>query len=232
MIDIDGLFSVGDSHSAFFGQSGLTQCHWTGAIGKATIYQALKQGLDIFNLREEIINSEHSKECGFMKWQTNNDVYNVPDIQKDSTVIFVFGYNDIQKNINKYHKEYPEPAIYDLIADYVKLVDRYDVKKVICTIPPNPIKPLSEEGHKGLYNHGICRDFEVHGSSEDRRKYTLYANDLLRKLCREYDIKILDLYSDISDNGYIKKEYTTDYVHLDYSNKELVKLIRDKIMLI
>ncbi len=223
------VFAIGDSHSAFFGQRGLAKCHWTGAIGKATIYQVLKQGLDIFNLRAEIINSDHSKECGFMKWQTDCYGYGVSDIQNSDTVLFVFGYNDIQKNINKYHQEDWEAEIYGLMLNYVKLVDGYDVKKVICTIPPNPIKPLSEEGFAGLYNHGLYRDFEVHGSSEERGKYTLYANSLLRYFCGQHDISILDLYSDISDDGFIKKEYTTDYVHLDYSNEELVKLIRYKI---
>lgn len=225
-------FAIGDSHSVFFGQSGLTQCHWTGAIGKATIYQILKQGLDIFSLRQEIIHSEHTRECGYMPWQTPNsnpvaanNYYIVPNIKEGDEVIFCFGYNDIQKNINKYHKDNVLVEINRLIDGYINLILIYNIKPYISSIAPNP--RISEID--GKYLHGIFGDFEVQGSDTMRLIYTLNFNMILEKKCKENNIKFLDMYADLNEGRYIKKEYTTDGVHLDYSNKELVEKIRIKL---
>ncbi len=219
-------FAIGDSHSVFFGQSKLMECHWLGCIGVATIYQLINKGLDLFELQRQIIDSQHCKENGYMGWQSSNGEYLPPNIKKGDEVIFCYGFNDIQKNIHKYTPVNPEESIRYWLRRYiVTLFDYqivYQIKCIALSIPPCPLPSPIE----GKYNNGIFGDFQSYGTDKERIEYTEFGNLILKDLCNEFNISFLDIHYNISRDGFIKKEFTTDYVHLQYDNKELIEGIK------
>ena len=223
-------FAIGDSHSTFFEQSGIMKSHWTGPIHTATIYQLLEKGLNIYNLREDLATSEHYVKVGAARWQFPDGVYITSNIQEGDTVFFCYGFNDIQKNINKYAAASYESEIDKLIDGYLKLLKVYEIKFKIkcipCSIPPNPSpKP---EGIIGNFHYGISGDFSTTGTSEERHSYNLYTNKVMQKLCNVYDLRFLNIYDTISDDmGFLRKDYTTDYIHLQWDNIELVNKIKE-----
>lgn len=163
-----------------------------------------------------------------MKWQSDNCEYLVPNINKGDEIVFCYEYNDIQKNIYKYHKDSPDKAIYNLIFNYIELLKEYEtIYKIKCI--PLSIPPLPLPSNNGKYLHGIFGDFEALGSDDARGFYTRYTNKILKELCDKNKLSLLNIYDDINKDGFIKKEYTTDYVHLQYDNIELVEKIKIKI---
>ena len=62
--------------------------------------------------------------------------------------------------------------------------------------------------------------------------YTEYANQQLYTQCKEYHIPFLDIYDMIVDQErqYIKTNMTSDFIHLDYNNRELQEIIENKII--
>lgn len=218
-------FIIGDSHTTFFDRAGIMKSHWLGVINIATIYQLLK-GLDIFNLTERLAKSEHYQKVGVYRWQCPGGVYDVPNIKEGDIVFFSFGFNDIQKNIYKYARNSHESEIYRLVNNYLLLLKEY--KNITCipvSIMPNPIEWLIDQSK---IEYGCYGDFKAYGSSEERNGYTKYANKVLSELSLKYGLKFLDLYDDISENGFIRKDFTTDYVHLDYENKDVVEIVSSK----
>lgn len=222
-------FAIGDSHSTFFEQSGLFKSHWVGPLNNATIYQLLKKGLNLFTLKEDLAKSEHYVNVGGAKWQFPNGIYETENVKPGDSVIFCYGFNDVQKNIHKYAADSYEQEINKLITGYLQLIREYETRfqitAIICSIPPNP---SPKAGPVGFW--GISGDFVANGTSEERHLYNLYANLLLRTMCAEYNLKFLNLYNAISDeDGFLKKEYTTDYIHLQWDNEEVKKIIKELI---
>jgi lysophospholipase L1-like esterase len=226
------VFAIGDSHATFFEQSGIMKSHWTGPIHTATIYQLLNKGLNLYTLKEDLARSDHYVNIGAAKWQFPDGVYSTDNIKENDIVFFSFGFNDIQKNINKYAANSYESEINNLINNYIRLLKEYEIKFKItcipCSMPPNPSpKP---DGVKGDFFYGISGDFSTSGTSEERHIYNLYANKLLKEVSFSNGLKFLNLYETISDsNGFLKKEYTTDYVHLQWDNSELIIKINELI---
>ncbi len=226
------FYAIGDSHTTFFAKANIMKSHWLGPINAVTIYQLLKKDLDILNLTEDLAKSEHYKNVGVYPWQCPSGVYDVPNIKKGDCCVFFYGFNDIQKNIHKYAKDNSQNEIYNLIDSYLLLLKSYEHKYQItcvpCSIPPNPHEWLIENKKSGLF--GMYGDFTVNGTSEERDNYTILANQRLRMMCAEKNMKFLDIYDEISDsNGFIKKEYTEDFVHLNCENLELVNVIKNII---
>ncbi len=223
-------YAIGDSHAVFFGQSKLMECHWLGGINVVTMFQFTKQGLSLNSLKERIMKSEHYINVGGMEWQCIDGVYSVPNITNGDEVIFCFGFNDIQKNIYKYYENNVDVGIQSLIHEYIKLIklyqELYRIKCIVYSIPPCPLPSPIE----GKYSNGIFGDFKSCGSNEDRIRYTKYANMILNNQCLLNDLHFLNVYDIISDDeGYIRKEYTTDYVHLQWDNVELIEKIKVKL---
>jgi len=222
-------FAIGDSHSTFFEQSGIMKSHWLGPINTATIYQLLSRDLDLYSLKEILATSDHYVNVGAAKWQFPDGIYTTENIKQNDIVIFCYGFNDIQKNINKYAANSYKEEIAGLIHKYLKLLKEYEKRFKItcipCSIPPNTSpKP---EGVIGNFSYGISGDFSTNGTSEERHSYNVYGNKIIKESCISYGLKFLNLYDIISDpNGFLKKEYTTDYVHLQWDNKELVDKIK------
>lgn len=202
MIDSQ-IYAVGDSHSIFFYNSLKIKEHWTFKSGlPVTIYKFINSDIDIYNIGTMIGN--------------RHEEYNI--IENDY-VIFYFGYNDVQKNIYLYAKNRWKEEInylsHTFLNKIINLKHQYNIKPIISCIYPNPLTTAIGINSCGTY--------------KERQDYTIYMNNILSSLCSNYNIPFLDIYDDITDDGFIKQEYTKDSIHLDYNHIELRKLVEDKI---
>jgi hypothetical protein len=198
------IFAIGDSHSIFFHNSIKIKEHWIGLKLPITIYSLLKQNLDILNIGT-ILGNGHEK-------------YNIKEYD---TVIFFFGFNDIQRNIYLHAKNHWKKEIDILMTNYINLLinykDIYKLNIIVPSIYPNP-RP-NAEGQNAL------------GSFSERQSYCIYANNLLKNLCIKYNVHFLDIYNIISDeNGFIKNDITIDNIHLDCNNNNIRAIIESKIL--
>lgn len=199
------IFAIGDSHAIFFHNSSIIKEHWVSFAGlPLTWFRLLKEGLAIYNIGTKLGNG-HEK-------------YN---IQSGDFVLFCYGWNDIQKNINKNAKDNYEAELDKLINNYIILLKdyekKYNITPIVLCIYPNPLK--------------ISKD--INGSNDERTKYTKYANIQLLNKCKEYNVKFFDIYDMIStEHNFIKQEYTKDRIHLDYNNSYLRNTIDEKLLLL
>lgn len=220
-----GMYIIGDSHATFFDQADIMRSHWTGPIHTATIYQLLKKGLNLNTIREDLARSDHFVNIGVFPWQCPSGIYDIPNIKEGDIVFFSFGFNDVQKNVYKYARDNYDNEIYNLINEYLLLLKDYENKfKIKCipySIPPNPSP--SDPGASGVFSFGANGDFSTEGSSKERNIYTKYANKLLDDLSEKYELDFFNVYDEISDNeGFLKKEYSTDYIHLDCNKDQYI----------
>ena len=199
------IFAIGDSHTIFFYNSMKVKEHW-GFEGKIplTIYTLLQTSLNIYEIGTILGN--------------NHEFYN---IKEGDNVIFFYGYNDIQRNIHLHAKDRWQDEINLLINNYIQMIltlkDTYKINVIIPCIYPNP-RPEAV---------GV----NCIGSNKDRQLYTISANNLLKSYCKQYSISFLDVYDKITDNdGFIRSDMTTDYIHLDYNNEFLRDFIESEIM--
>lgn len=190
------IFAIGDSHSIFFHNSNIIKEHWLGFDKSfpVTWFRLIKEGLDLYSIGSKLGNG-HGK-------------YN---IKSGDYVMFCYGWNDIQKNIYKYAKDNYKEELEKLINNYITLLikykEKYKIIPIVQNIYPNPIKTEA-----------------VEGPPEIRTEYIKYANKILKEKCFDNSLYFFDNYNLITDeNGYIKKEYTKDLIHLDYDNKFLSK---------
>ena len=198
------IFAIGDSHCIFFYNSLKIKEHWLGCTHlPISIYRLINEGLDIYKLGN-IIGNGHEK-------------YN---IKNGDFVIFYYGFNDIQKNINLHAKHNWVEEIEKIFFNYVEYIkvlrEQYKINPIIPCIYPIPIN--TAEGIITL------------GTFHERSEYTKLANNILEDICRKNDIPFLNIYDFITDeNGFIKKEFTKDNIHLDYDNHLLRDYIENKI---
>jgi hypothetical protein len=195
------IFAIGDSHSIFYYNSMKIKEHWFGNNLPLTIYNLLQINLDVYRIGDMLLNG-HEK-------------YNIVE---NDFVIFYFGYNDIQKNIIKHSVN--EIELNTLIIEYIqyilKLKDIFKINPIISCIYPN-----SRIDSIGL---------NCYGTHVQRKYYTELANKYLKNECNQFNISYLDIYNYIvDDDGFIKKELTTDNIHLDYNNNELRDYIETEI---
>ncbi len=198
------IFAIGDSHTIFFYNSMKIKEHWFfGCILPPTIYRLLNEDIDIYNIGN-ILGNLHEK-------------YN---IKENDYVIFYFGFNDIQKNIQKYAEDSWQHEIINLFTTYinkvVELSNKYKIKPILPCIYPNP-RPDAQ-------GQNPC------GSYEQRRMYTIFTNNILKHLCDTNKIPFLDIYNSITDEyGFIKQDITSDNIHLDYNNQKIRDFVEDEI---
>ncbi len=195
------IFAVGDSHSIYYFDSTIVNHHWVGWGGMpVTMYQLLMKGLPLYDIVERL---------------PPGDICNI-NIKENDIVLFFYGWNDVQKNIHKYGNNNYKGLIDDLTISYVKLIKDfsngvfYKIKPIISCIYPIP---------QNINN-------EMVGSKEDRIRYTLYMNELLKYLCFENNIPFFDIYDLLQDNNVISSQVVDDdKTHLDRKNPGL----REKI---
>jgi hypothetical protein len=197
------IFAIGDSHSIFYFNSLKIKEHWLGMTNlPISMYRFINEGLDLYNIGS-VIGQRHNE-------------YNIAE---NDYVIFFYGFNDFQKNIYKYSNDNWKDNITKLISDYIEKINSlkitYNIIPIISFIYPNPLNEI-------LLN--------CNGDSEIRRIYTVFGNKILKQECVKYNFKFFDIYDYITDvNGYMKKEYTIDNIHLDYNNFELQEYIENEI---
>jgi hypothetical protein len=198
------IFAIGDSHTIFFYNSMKIKEHWFYNCNlPLTIYTLLKNNLNIYEIGN-ILGNGHQE-------------YN---IKEGDYVIFYYGFNDIQRNINLHCKNNFENEITTLISGYIDYINnitkQYKIKPIIPCIYPNPLPKASGQNPCGTY--------------EERKQYTIYANKLLEIKCREFNLPFLNIYDKITDeNGFIKENLTNDFIHLDYDNQEIREHVENEI---
>ena len=198
------IFAIGDSHSIFFYNSLKIKEHWLGCTNlPISIHRLLNEGIDIYQVGNHIGNG-HEK-------------YN---IKEGDFVIFYYGFNDIQKNIYLHAKNNWIEVIEKIFSDYIeyikKITEQYTINPIIPCIYPNPTL--------------IAEGVNVLGTIHERRQYTNKANNILEYICKNNNIPFLNIYDFITDeNGFIKKEFTKDNIHLDYDNNLLREHIENEI---
>jgi len=109
-MDKQNIFAVGDSHCIFFYNSVNIKNHWVGWGGMpVTIYKLIEEGLPLYNIVERL---------------KPGDICNI-NIKENDIVIFYYGWNDIQKNINKYAKNNNYKEIIDnLVVKYLEIIKK------------------------------------------------------------------------------------------------------------
>jgi len=200
------IFAVGDSHSIFYFNSKLINHHWVGWGGMpVTIYKLIEEGIPLYNIVEKL---------------PPGDICKI-NIKPDDYVLFCYGWNDIQKNINKYSNGDYINLIDYLVNYYIKIIKKYSdgtlykIKPIVNCIYPIPI----------ITNNTIL------GSEDERIKYTLYMNEKLKDECQKNNIPFFDIYDIISDNNKFKKNICdNDGNHIDRDNYELRIIIESKLI--
>ena len=198
------IFAIGDSHTIFFYNSMKIKEHW-GFGGKIplTIYTMLRDGINIYEIGNILGN--------------NHQHYNIKD--KDY-VIFYYGFNDIQRSINIHLKDNWEQGITYLFSNYINYIKtlsiKYNITPIIPCIYPNPRPEAQGQNPSGTYM--------------ERIQYTKHANKILKTTCEINNISFLDIYDYITDEkGFIKKDMTSDNIHLDYNNTDIRNFIEREI---
>lgn len=198
------IFAIGDSHSIFFYNSIKIKEHWFFSNLPLTIYTLLRDGLDIYNIGNNLGNG--------------HEFYN---IKKRDFVLMNFGFNDIQKNIYLHASNKWKEEINNLINKYIEAIiilkKKFEIIPIVSFIYPNP--------------GPNARGQNTMGSIEERRMYTIEANTILKSLCFEKNILFFDIYNFITDeNGILKASFTIDDIHLDYNNLFLREFVDNKII--
>ena len=198
------MFIIGDSHCIFYKSLNI-KTHWVGWGGMpVTMHRLIQEGLPLYNIVERL---------PFGDICTTN-------IRDGDTVLFMYGWNDVQKNIYTYGYENYKNMIEIMVSDYIKLIisykdgTRYRIKPIIGCVYPNP--------------HSI--NDSIHGSNEERRTYSVYMNECLKMKCKENSIPFFDIYEILNEDGLIQNKYIDlDGTHLSRVNNELKELISCKL---
>jgi len=136
------------------------------------------------------------------------------NIEQNDTVIFCLGEIDcrchVQNHINDNH-DYKD-VINKIIFNYFEAINvnvellNIPVKIFVYNVVP-PIKKSKVSNHK-LFQYTFASD-------EDRQKYVLYFNMMLKEYCNIYEYGFFDIYDHYTDeDGFLKDEISDDSVHI------------------
>lgn len=136
------------------------------------------------------------------------------DVKQGDYVIFCFGEIDCRCHIHKHiSKSLTYQNIIDnIIKNYIeaillimKEIEEIDIKVCIYNVVPPIQKYNTEENPKYPYL----------GSDDERKKYVLYFNKILKKYCILHDFIFFDVYNNYTDkNGFLSKELSDGNVHI------------------
>lgn len=202
---MNNIFSIGDSHSIYFFDSKYVNHHWVGWGGMpVTMYQLIQHGIPLYNIVERL---------------PPGDICHINPKEND-IVMFSYGSNDVQKNINKYGGNSYKEAIDYLVQNYISLIKKYSdgtyykIKPIISCVFPIP----------QIINN------EMNGSKDERITYTIYMNQQLKNICLKENIPFFDIYDLLHDNNILSLAVAdNDMTHLDRKNIILREKIENKL---
>lgn len=199
------IFAIGDSHTIFFHNSMRVKEHW-GFMNRIplTMYTFLQSNLNLYTIGATL--------------GTGHEEY---EIKAGDYVLFFYGYNDVQKNINIYGKEKWRSEIARIVSEYIKLLasfrETYKITPIATCCYPNPLPKAEGQVANGSYSQ--------------RREYAEYMNDFMGKICKIMKIPFFDIYKEITDeHGFIKAGITKDFIHLDHGNTDIRNIVENRIL--
>lgn len=127
-------------------------------------------------------------------------------LKKDDYVCFCYGEIDMRAHIHKYKDEWQD-NIDNLLDKYFERIFD-ETHKVTSNIIISNIVPH-------LYSEPPLKGVPREGTPEDVKKYTLYANEGLKKRAKEYDYIFMDLYDKhIDEDGFLIREMSDEICHI------------------
>lgn len=147
-------------------------------------------------------------------------------VKENDIVIFCFGEIDCRCHVHKHINSVRtyKDIINELVENYFKAikqnVEQYN-NLFVCVY--NVVPPLytTIEGHP---------QFPFLGTNEERREYTKYMNNQLKRLCEVHNYYFFDIYEQsCNKNGFIERSYTDSCgIHLRHT-KDAKVVINDII---
>jgi hypothetical protein len=194
------IYTIGDSHSDFSFRNIIEDRH---NIAPMTMHKVRRDKINFYDI-----------------FKSRN-----VDISYNSFVIFCFGEIDIRCHIFnqiQLNDLTEDEIINSLIIDYVNHIKSQKIffeKIGILSITPPSKKNRNIENI----------NFPFLGLDEDRSRYTIKANSILKELCKENDINFIDIYQYYADeNGMLINHMSDGSVHIGntvYVKNELKKHI-------
>ena len=151
-------------------------------------------------------------------------------VKDNDIVIYNFGEIDCRTNIHKYvqgNNDYQE-NIKNIVDGYIKTVQlNHKNLNLHTSVIYNVIPPC-----KMTTDNKIHGQIPFLGTNEDRKKYTLYFNKLLKQECLKYDILFFDIYDMlVSEDGFLDSSISNnDGIHVDSSLQNTKDIISDFIV--
>lgn len=130
------------------------------------------------------------------------------EVNKGDIICFCLGEIDCRCHIQKYiNIQKYEEIIDKIIANYFKSISLFNVDNKICIF--NVVPPVEKN------NVVENKDYPFLGTDDDRKKYVLYFNKILKEQCKHHNYIYIDVYNDyIDNNGYLKKDLSDGNVHI------------------
>jgi hypothetical protein len=188
------IFAFGDSHTIVFCNVNTVHEHWLGFNTKLplTMFRMGNEGLDITKA-PQLLGNGHQKF--------------VP--VKGDTVLYSYGYNDVQKRI----LENKNTDLLKLVQNYLKQIKQnevlYGTNSIVYGILPPPSK-------KAINGKGMSWI----GTVQERIDLTKKLNNLLKQECKVCNLKFFNIHDLVtSSDGTIKNEFTKDGIHVEVTKQ-------------
>jgi hypothetical protein len=136
------------------------------------------------------------------------------NIQDGDAVIFCLGEIDCRCHIHKYVTETNthEEVIEQLCHNYFKQI-KFQISQLdscVCVAIYNIVPPFKTSNAAPLHTA-----YPLAGNSEQRKKYALYFNKILKKKCEYYNYYFFDIYNKYADEYmFLKSDLSDGYVHI------------------
>lgn len=147
---------------------------------------------------------------------------------ENNTFILLYGEVDCRCHIGKRVElgiEY-ENVCEEIVNNYIETIKKNIIKYkqiIICSITP----PYCRYDYESI-NGPITHEFPFIGSDEERVKYTILVNKLLKEKCIKNNFTFLDIFEFYSgENGTLKSELSDKVCHIidnEYIIQELKKI--------
>lgn len=135
------------------------------------------------------------------------------DVSEDDIVVFCYGEIDCRCHIHK-HKDNWKQVVEDVSKAYVENAHRNILGKKVIGYIFNVVPPLERENPRNFLAEQKSL-VPALGTDEDRKNYTIYMNQMLKKYCDIYGLLFFDVYDKYTDEaGFIKLELSDKNCHI------------------